>query len=97
MRLTLLLDQISNLFCLFYCLTIFKGAKILTELKYDTSDSSSGTSSDSDCLDFDLEVGESWRVWLANFLTEIHAYTDELLAEEKWLKNYESKGEENKK
>ena len=50
---------------------IFKSAKILTELKYDSSDSSSETSSDSDALDFDLEVEESWRVRLANFITEI--------------------------
>ena len=36
---------------------MFKSAKILTECKYDTSDPSSETSSDSDALDFDLEVG----------------------------------------
>ena len=58
----------------------------MTEHKYDTSDSSSETSSDSDTLDFDLEVEESWRARLANFITEIHAYADELLAEEEWLK-----------
>ena len=76
---------------------IFKSAKILTERKYDTSDSSSETSSDSNALDFDLEVEESWRARLANFITEIHAYADELLAEERMAKNYESKEEENKK
>ena len=65
---------------------IFKSAKILTERKYDTSDSSSETSTDSDALDFDLEVEESWRARLANFITEIHAYADELLAVEEWLK-----------
>ena len=59
---------------------------ILTERKYDTSDLSWETSSDSDALDFDLEVEESWRARLANFITEIHAYADELLAEEEWLK-----------
>ena len=48
--------------------------------------SSSETSSDSDALDFDLEVEEIWRARLANFITEIHAYADELLAEEEWLK-----------
>ena len=48
---------------------IFKSAKILTERKYDTSDPSSETSSDSDALDFDLEVEESWRARLANFIT----------------------------
>ena len=85
------------MFRIFYRLTIFKSAKILTERKYDTSDSSSETSSDSDALDFDLEVEESWRARLANFITEIHAYADELLAEEDWLKNYENKEEENKK
>ena len=37
---------------------IFKSAKILTERKYDTSDSSSETSTNSDALDFDLEVGK---------------------------------------
>ena len=74
------------MFRIFHLLTIFKSAKILTERKYDTSDSSSETSSNSDALDFDLEVGESWRVRLANFITEIHAYADELLAEEEWLK-----------
>ena len=58
----------------------------MTECKYDTSDSSSETSSDSDALDFDLEVEESWRVRLANFMTEIHAYANKLLAEEEWLK-----------
>ena len=61
----------------------------MTERKYDTSDSSSETSSDSDALDFDLEVEESWRARLANFITEIHthiAYADKLLAEEEWLK-----------
>ena len=57
----------------------------MTERKYDTSDPSSETSSDSDALDFDLEVEESWRARLANFITEIHAY-DKLLAEEEWLK-----------
>ena len=51
-----------------------------------SSDSSSETSSNSDALDFDLEVEESWRARLANFITEIHAYADELLAEEEWLK-----------
>ena len=76
---------------------IFKSAKILTERKYDTSDSSSETSSDSDALDFDLEVEESWRARLANFTTEIHAYADELLAEEEWLKITKAKKEENKK
>ena len=50
----------------------------MTERKYDTSDSSSETSSDSDTY----EVEESWRARLANFITEIHAYADELLAEE---------------
>ena len=70
----------------FHCLTIFKSAKILTERKYDTSDGSSETSSDSDALDFDLEVEESWQAQLTNFITEIHAYADELLAEEEWLK-----------
>ena len=65
---------------------MFKSAKILTERKYDTSDPSSETSSDSDALDFDLEVEESWRARLANFITEIHAYADKLLAEEEWLK-----------
>ena len=69
----------------------------MTERKYDTGDSSSETSSDSDALDFDLEVEESWRARLANFITEIHAYAGELLAEEDWLKNYENKEEENKK
>ena len=58
----------------------------MTERKYDTSDSSSETSSDSDALDFDLEVEESWRAQLANFITEIYAYADKLLAEAKWLK-----------
>ena len=85
------------MFRIFHRLTIFKSAKILTEHKYDTSYSSSETSNDSDALDFDLEVEESWRARLANFITEIHAYTDEILAEEEWLKNYESKEEENKK
>ena len=50
-----------------------------------TCDSSLETSSDSDALDFDLEV-ESWRARLANFITEIHAHADTLLAEEEWLK-----------
>ena len=77
--------------------TIFKSANILTERKCDTSDSSSKTSSDSDALDFDLEVEESWRARLANFITEIHRYADELLAEEEWLKTHGSKEEENKK
>ena len=86
-----------TLFCIFHCLTIFKTAKILTERKYDTSDSSSETSSDSNALDFDLEVEESWRAQLENFLTETCAYPDELLDEEEWLKNHESKEEENKK
>ena len=85
------------MFRIFHRLTIFKSAKILTERKYDTSDSSSETRSDSDALDFDLEVEESWRARLANFVTEIHAYADELLAEEEWLKNYESKVDKNKK
>ena len=85
------------MFRIFHLLTIFKSAKILTERKYDTSDSSSETSSDSDALDFDLEVEESWRARLANFITEIHAYADELLAEEELAKNYESKEEERKK
>ena len=58
----------------------------MTEHKYDTSDSSSETSSDLDALDFDLEVEESWQARLANFITEIHAYTNELLAENEWLK-----------
>ena len=58
----------------------------MTERKYDTSDLSLETSSDSDALDFDLEVEESWRAQLANFITETHAYADELLAEEEWLK-----------
>ena len=59
----------------------------MTERKYDTkSDSSSETNSDSNTLDFDLEVEESWRARLANFITEIHAYANELLAEEEWLK-----------
>ena len=58
----------------------------MTERKYDTSELSSETSSDSDVLDFDLEVEESWRARLANFITEIHAYADELLAEGEWLK-----------
>ena len=58
----------------------------MTERKYDTSDLSLETSSDSDALDFDLEVEESWRAQRANFMTEIHAYADELLAEEEWLK-----------
>ena len=76
------------MFRIFHLLTIFKSAKILTERtgKYDTSDSSSETSSDSYALDFDLEVEESWRARLANFITEIHAYGDELLAEEEWQK-----------
>ena len=74
------------MFHIFHRLTIFKSAKILTECKYDTSYSSSETSSDSDALDFDLEVEESWRARLANFMTEIHAYANELLAEEEWLK-----------
>ena len=74
------------MFRIFHHLTIFKSAKILTERKYDTSDSSLETSSDSDALDFDLEVEESWRARLANFITEIHAYADELLAEEERLK-----------
>ena len=85
------------MFRIFHRLTIFKSAKILTERKYDTSDSSSETRRDSDALDFDLEVEESWRARLANFVTEIHAYADELLAEEEWLKNYESKVDKNKK
>ena len=63
---------------------IFKSTKILTERKYDKSDSS--LSSGCDAFEFDLEVEESWRVRLANFITEIHAYADELLAEEEWLK-----------
>ena len=63
----------------------------MTEHKYDTSDSSSKSSSNSDALAFDLEVEESWQVRLTNFITEIHAYADELLAGEEWLKNYESK------
>ena len=58
----------------------------MTERKYDTSDSSSETSSDPYALDFDLEVEESWRARLANFITEIHVYGDELLAEEQWQK-----------
>ena len=58
----------------------------MTERKYHKHDSSSETSSDSDALDFDLEVEDGWRVQLANFITEIHAYADELLAEDKWLK-----------
>ena len=58
----------------------------MTERKYDTSDSSSESSSDSGALDFDLEVEDGWRVLLANFITEIHEYADELLAEEEWLK-----------
>ena len=58
----------------------------MTERKYDTSDSSSETSRDSDALDFDLEVEDGWRALLANFITEIHAYADELLAEDEWLK-----------
>ena len=70
------------MFHIFHRLTIIKSAKILTQGKYDTSDSSSETSSDSDALDFDLEVEESWRAPLANFITEIHAYADELLGEE---------------
>ena len=70
---------------IFCRLTIFKSAKILTEHKYDTSDSSSETSSDSNALDFDLEV-DGWRALLANFITEIHAYADELLAEDERLK-----------
>ena len=92
-----LLKWTSNLFRIFHRLMIFKSATSLTERKYDSSDSSSETSSDSDALDFDLEVEESWRARLANFITEIHAYADKLLAEEEWLKNYESKEEENKK
>ena len=83
------------MFRIFHHLTIFKSVKILTERKYDTSDSSSETSSDSDALDFDLEVEESWRSRLANFITEIHAYADKLLAEEEWLNI--SKEEEIKK
>ena len=59
----------------------------MTELKYDTSHLSSETSNDSGALDFDLEVEESWRARLANFITEIHAYAGELLAKEEWLKN----------
>ena len=51
----------------------------MTERKYDTSDSCSETSNDSDDLDFDLEV------------EEIHAYTDEFLAEEEWLKIMKAK------
>ena len=85
------------MFRLFHRLTIFKTAKILTERKYDTSDSSSEISSDSDALYFDLEVEESWRARLANFITEIQAYADELLAAEERLKNYESREEEKKK
>ena len=77
-----LLDRTSNLLHIFHRLTIVKSVKILTERKYNTSDSSSETSSDSDALDFDLEVEESWRARLANFITEIHAHTEELLAEE---------------
>ena len=84
------------MFRIFHRLTIFKGAKILTECKYETSDSSSETSSDSDAIDFDLEVEESWRARLANFITEIRAYADGRLAKEEWLKNYESKEKENK-
>ena len=91
------MDRTSNLFPIFHHLTIFKSANILTECKYETSDSSSETSSDSDALEFDLEVEESWRARLANFITEIHAYANGRLAEEEWLKNYESKEEENKK
>ena len=72
---------------------IFKSAKILTERKYDASESSSETSSDSDALDFDLEVEESWRARLTNFITEIHAYVDELLADEEWLKITKAKQE----
>ena len=79
------------MFRIFHLLTIFKSAKILTERKYDTSDSCSETSNDSDALDFDLEVEESWQARLANFITEIHAYTDELLAEEEWLKIMKAK------
>ena len=85
------------MFRIFHRLTIFKSAKILTERKYDTSDSSSETRSDSDALDFDLEVEESWRARHRNFITEIHDYADKLLAQEEWLKIYESKEEENKK
>ena len=85
------------MFRIFHRLTIFKGAKILTERKYDTSDSSSETSSDSDALDFDLEAEKSWRGRFANFITEIHAHDDELLAEEEWLRDYKSNEEENKK
>ena len=58
----------------------------MTERKYDTRDSSSETSSDSDALDFDLEVEESRRARLANFITEIQTCANELLAEEEWLK-----------
>ena len=86
-----------DLFRIFQGVTIFTSAKILTERKYDTSDSSSETSSESDALDFDLEVEESWRARIANFITEIHANAEELLAEKEWPKNYESKEEENKK
>ena len=64
----------------------------MTEPKYDTSDSSSETRSDSDALDFDLEVEEGWQARLAKFVTEIHVYANELLAEEEWLKHCESRG-----
>ena len=66
----------------------------MTERKYDTSDSSSETSSDSDALDFNLEVEESWRAPLANFVKEIQAYADELSAEEEWLKITKAKRKE---
>ena len=69
----------------------------MTERRYDTSDSSSETSSDSDTLDFDLEVEESWRARLANFIREIHAYADETFGWGRMAKNYESKEEESKK
>ena len=64
------------------------------------SDSSSQSSSDcEDCSsDFDMEVEESGGERESQVSREeIHAYADEPLADEEWLKNYEREGEENKK
>ena len=75
-------------FAYFIALRSSESARILTERKYDTSDSSSETSSDSDALDFDLEVEESWRARLANFITEIHAYANDLLVQWFTIRTY---------
>ena len=51
------------------------------------SDSSSQSSSDCDDCSSESQVSRE----------EIHAYADEPLADEEWLKNYEREEEENKK